>query len=511
MRLNEMRKIEIFDTTLRDGEQASIITLSPLEKFAIAQSLEKLGVDVIEAGFPNSSEGDYESVERIAKGIKGPSIAGLARIDKEEVDVTWNAIKYADNPILHIFASTSPEHMNYKLKMAPEEVHKKSVEIARYAKKIMDGRGDLEFSCEDGTRSDRKFVAKIFGDVIAEGVNTINFPDTVGYAATDEFRGMVKYFLQNVPGIEKAKFSVHCHDDLGLAVANSMIGISAGAGQVEVAVNGIGERGGNAALEEVVAGLKTRPDYYDAYTNVNTEFLNYISKQVSRLTGMLVQPNKAIVGANAFAHRAGIHQDGALKDRRTYEIMKPGEYGWAEESIIITNKSGKSGIRKVLKEVGYNLSDDELKQTYKIAMDIADKKRTLSSEDLMVIVDEEVRKAPEIIRLIDFHVTTGMNITPSGMVRLSYNGREKSKSAIGDGPIDAVYLAINSALGIETDITRFNIHAITGGKDALGEVRLFLKYNGTQVMGRGISTDIIEASAKAYVSAVNKMMYMKGT
>lgn len=506
-----MKKIDIFDTTLRDGEQAAIVTLSPIEKLAIAQSLEKLGVDVIEAGFPNSSKGDYESVNRIANEVKGPSIAALARIKQEDIDPAWSAIQYADNPTLHIFASTSPEHMEHKVRMSPEEVHKNSVEMARYARDLMGKKGNLEFSCEDATRSDQKFVTKIFSDVIAEGVNVINFPDTVGYATTDEFKGMIQYLIQNVKGIEKAKLSVHCHDDLGLAVSNSMAGVLSGATQVEVAVNGIGERAGNAALEEIVAGIKTRPDYYGAYTNVDTKLLNYLSKQVSKLTGMSVQPNKAIVGSNAFAHRSGIHQDGTIKNRRTYEIMKPEDYGWSEESIIITNRSGKRAIGKILKDRGYSLSGEELGQTYTIAMDLADKKRTLSPEDLIVILDEEVRKAPEIIKLVDYHVTTGMNIQPSGMAVLSYNGSNKSESAIGDGPIDAVYLAINSALGIETDITKFKINAITEGKDALGEVTLFLKYNGTQVMGRGISTDIIEASAKAYVSAVNKMMHFKGT
>jgi 2-isopropylmalate synthase len=499
-------RVYIFDTTLRDGEQSPGASMNTAEKLRLATQLEKLGVDVLEAGFPAASEGDFEAVSEIAKKLKTTVVAGLARANKSDIDKAWGAVQHAAKPRIHTFIATSDIHLKYKLKMDRDEVVRAAVEAVRYAKSFTD---NVEFSAEDGSRSDRDFLCRIFGAAIEAGAIVLNLPDTVGYAIPSEFAEMVRYVIQNTPNMHKAILSVHCHNDLGLATANTLAAIHAGARQAEVTINGIGERAGNTSLEEVVMALHTRQNYIPITTGINTEFLYPTSRQVSRITGIVVQPNKAIVGANAFAHEAGIHQDGVLKNPMTYEIMKPETIGLSANKLVLGKHSGRHALRDRLKEMGYDLSDEELKLVFSKFKELADKKKHVMDEDLEAIVAEGILRTAEIFQLEYLHVSAGTSVMPMASVELSINGRKVRGAEWGNGPIDAAFNAIAKLVGTTSELMRFAISAITGGTDALGEVTVRLKENGLTALGKGSDADIITASAKAYINGLNRLEYLK--
>jgi len=499
-------KLIIFDTTLRDGEQSPGASMNTAEKLRLATQLEKLGVDILEAGFPAASEGDFEAVSRIAEKLKKTEVAALARTAKEDLDRAWNAIRNAAKPRIHTFIATSDIHLDYKLKMSRDEVVKAAVEAVRYAKSFT---GNVEFSAEDGSRSDRDFLCKIFEAVIEAGATTVNLPDTVGYAIPMEFAEMVKYVIAHTPNIHKAIFSIHCHNDLGLATANTIAAISAGARQAEVTINGIGERAGNTSLEEVVMSLHTRPNYIPVTTGIETAQIYTTSRLVSMITGIMVQPNKAIVGANAFAHEAGIHQDGVLKNRMTYEIMKPETIGLNRNNLVLGKHSGRHALRSRLKELGYDLSDNELQIVFTRFKELADKKKQLVDEDLEVIVTEGILRSSEIFKLKYLHVTSGTTVFPMASVELLINSRPVRGASYGNGPIDAAYNTIATLTGTQAELLRFSISALTGGTDAQGEVTVRLRENGLIALGRGADPDIITASAKAYINGLNRLEYLK--
>jgi 2-isopropylmalate synthase len=499
-------RVYIFDTTLRDGEQSPGASMNTGEKLRLAIQMEKLGVDVLEAGFPAASEGDLEAVSKIAGKLKKTEVAGLARTSKEDIDQAWQAIRHAAKPRIHIFIATSDLHMKYKLNMTRDEVLNSSVEAVKYAKSMTD---NVEFSAEDGSRSDRDFLCKVFEAAIEAGATTANLPDTVGYAMPNEYSDLIKYVRSHTPNINKAVFSVHCHNDLGLATANTLAGISAGARQVEVTINGIGERAGNTSLEEVIMSLNTRPNFFPVTTGINTELLYPTSRLVTMITGIIVQPNKAIVGANAFAHEAGIHQDGVLKNPMTYEIMKPETIGLSSNKLVLGKHSGRHAMRSRLKEMGYDLSDEEIKLVFKKFKELADKKKHVVDEDLEVIVTEDILRTKDIFQLEYLHVTSGTTVLPMASVKLSVNGRSIQGAGYGNGPIDSAFNTIAKLTGTESELLRFSVSALTGGTDAQGEVTVRLRENGLVALGRGADADIITASAKAYVNGLNRLEYLK--
>ena len=495
--------VKIFDTTLRDGEQSPGVSLNVDEKLRIARQLARLKVDVIEAGFPIASEGDFQAVKKIAEEVEGPVIAGLCRANPKDVERAWEAVKAAKKPRIHTFIATSPIHMEYKLRKRPEEVLENAVAAVKQAKSYTD---DVEFSAEDASRSDRDFLCEIFEAAIEAGATTINIPDTVGYSTPAEFGELVKYVRENVPNIDQAEISVHCHNDLGLAVANSIAAIENGAVQVETAVNGIGERAGNAALEEVALALNTRQDYYGLTTDLDLKEIYRTSKLVSQLTGMDIQFNKAIVGKNAFAHESGIHQDGVIKERTTYEIMDATTIGLKENKIVLGKHSGRHAFRDRLDEMGYELSDDAINKAFKRFKDLADKKNDITSLDLEAIVEDQFGQGPEVLELKRVQVTTGDGIS-TATLHVELEGEKILESACSEGgPIEAVYDGINRAAGVDCELLIFKIDAITGGKDALGNVTVKLENDGEVYIGRGVNTDIIKASAIAYKNAVNKIL-----
>lgn len=498
------KRIYIFDTTLRDGEQSPGVSLNVNEKLEIATQLARLGVDIIEAGFPIASEGDFQAVRMIAENVKGPTIAALARISPKDIDRAWEAVKVAEKPRIHTFIATSEIHMKYKLQLSREEVLEKAVQGVKHAKRYTD---DVEFSPEDGFRSDLDFICQVVEAVIDAGATTINIPDTVGYATPEEFGRFIAEIRRRVPNIHKAVLSVHCHNDLGLAVANSLAAIANGAQQVECAVNGIGERAGNTALEEIVMALHTRKDYYDYYTNINTKEIYRTSKLVSRLTGMNIQPNKAIVGRNAFAHESGIHQDGVLKERTTYEIMNPEMIGLVQNSIVLGKHSGRHAFKKRLEELGFKLGQEELDKAFKRFKDLADRKKEISDRDIEAIVESEIRRIPEKFQLEHLHISSGNRIVPTATVGVKVDGELVEEAACGEGPVDAAFKAIDKVAKINVSLEYYNLSAVTGGKDAIGEVTVKVRHGDRVFIGRGISTDIIEASAKAYINALNKLVY----
>jgi len=499
-------RVFIFDTTLRDGEQCAGVTLSVEEKLQIARQLEKLGVDVIEAGFPISSPGDFEAVKVIAQKVRTPVIAGLARALKGDIDRCWEAVKHARHPRIHVFLATSEIHMKYKLRKAREEILKMAVESVRYAKSLSP---EVEFSPEDASRTDPEFLKVVVEKVIDAGADVVNIPDTVGYAYPEEFGNLIKFLKENVPNIDKAILSVHCHNDLGLATANSLVALENGARQIECTINGIGERAGNAALEEVVMILHTRKERFPFTTRINTREIFRTSRLVSKLTGMSVQPNKAVVGANAFAHSSGIHLDGILKDRRTYEIIKPEEVGVKGHRIILTARSGRHALKTRIRELGYELSEEDLERAYEIFVQIADRKKEVFDEDLIAIVEDEILRIPETFHLLYIHVVTGNRTIPTATVRIRKGKRVMEEAACGDGPVDAACKAIDRVTGITPRLVDYNLRAVTGGKEAVGEVTVRIKSEEVEVVGRGISTDIIEASARAYINAINRLLYRK--
>ena len=500
-------RVIIFDTTLRDGEQTPGASLSANEKLKIAFQLEKLGVDVIEAGFPRTSQGDLEAVRMVAKHVKLPIICGLARATKNDIDDAWAALKKASRPRIHVFLATSAIHRKYKLRKAKDEILAASVEAVKYARQKF---SDIEFSPEDASRTELDFLARVVEAVIKAGAKTVNIPDTVGYSEPEEFGKVIKYLKENVPNIGKAVISVHCHNDLGLAVSNSLAAVKNGARQVECTINGLGERAGNASLEEVVMALKTRKDIFgDLKTNIKTKQLYKTSRLVSRLSGISVQPNKAIIGENAFSHEAGIHQDGILKRRETYEIIRPEDVGFEGSRLILGKLSGRHAFSERLKKLGYFLKEDELNQAFVRFKALADKKSKIFDEDLAVIVEDEIAMVPAEYKLIDFQVTSGNNISPMASVKLEKEKKNISASASGDGPIDACFKTIDKAIGLKGKLVDYKVSAVTSGKDALGEASVKVAFGKDIAIGRASSTDVIEASVLAYVNAVNRFVLRK--
>jgi 2-isopropylmalate synthase len=504
--MNNDNRVRFFDTTLRDGEQSPGASMNTAEKVRLAIQLEKLGVDIIEAGFPAASQGDFDAVSQIAAKLKKPEIAGLARANREDIDAAWNAIKNAATPRIHTFIATSDIHLEYKLRMSRDEVINNAVEAVRYARSFTP---NVEFSAEDGSRSDRDYLCKVFEAAIAAGATTINLPDTVGYAIPSEFADLVAYVMTHTPNIGQATLSVHCHNDLGLATANTLAALTAGARQAEVTVNGIGERAGNTSLEEVVMALRTRNNYMPFQTGIHTEQIYATSKLVSMITGILVQPNKAIVGANAFAHEAGIHQDGMLKNPMTYEIMRPEDIGLSTNKLVLGKHSGRHALRDRLKDMGYELSEEELRIVFAKFKTLADKKKHVMDEDLEAIVNEGVLRTPDIFVLEYLHITAGTSVMPMAAIQLSVNGRSVKDAGYGNGPIDAAYNTIAKLTNTQSELLRFTISAITGGTDAQGEVTVRLKENGLVALGRGADPDIMTAAALAYINGLNRLEYLK--
>ena len=501
-------KIIIFDTTLRDGEQSPGASLNMNEKLEVAKQLAILGVDVIEAGFPISSPGDFEAVKTVAKSIKGPVICGLSRAVEKDIDASYNALKYARRPRIHIVLATSKIHMKYKLKKAEDEILKLAVSSVKYAKAKC---GDVEFSLEDASRTERGFLYKVVESVVEAGATTVNIADTVGYILPFEFADVIKGVKNNVPNIDKCVISVHCHNDLGLGVSNSLAAVLSGARQVECTINGLGERAGNASLEEIVMAIKTRSDVFKGITtDINTKELYKTSRLVSKLTGMLVQPNKAIVGSNAFSHESGIHQDGVLKERTTYEIMRPQDVGFEESKLVLGKHSGRHAFAERLKKLGFELSKEKLEKAFDRFKVLADKKKEIFDEDLEIIVDEEISKIPEKFRLLHFSIASGDRLKPTATISLKCQGKTMDAVSNGDGPVDACYKAIDKITRTGGKLLDYQIRSVTSGKDALGEVSVKIGSKSGVVSGRGASTDIIEASIKAYVNAVNKLAYKGG-
>jgi len=498
-----MDRVLIFDTTLRDGEQSPGATLNLNEKLAIAHQLARLGVDIIEAGFPISSPGDYAAVRRIAEEVRGPVICGLARANKADIDRAWQAVQPAQRSRLHVFIATSDIHLEHKLKKTRDEVRQITAEMVAYARSLCP---DIEFSPADAGRSDRTFLKEIVTIAAQAGATTINIPDTVGYTQPEEFGALIAEVCAALSGTGVV-VSVHTHDDLGVAVANALAGVRAGARQVECTVNGIGERAGNCSLEEVVMALKTRESFFGLTTGVDTTQLYKTSRMVSHYTGILVQPNKAIVGANAFAHEAGIHQDGILKERRTYEIMDAESIGLASNTLVLGKHSGRHAFKKRLEELGYNLSPEDLNRAFARFKELCDLKKEVTDPDLEALVADEIMAPTEVYKLQQVQVSCGSQSIPTATVRLiSPDGKEVADAALGSGPVDAVYKAINRLVNVPNRLIEFSIQAVTAGLDAIGEVTIRIESNGRVFTGHGANTDIIVASSHAYINALNKLI-----
>jgi 2-isopropylmalate synthase len=497
-----MRIIRIFDTTLRDGEQSPGASMNIEEKVTVAKQLARLGVDVIEAGFAYSSPGDFESIKTISAEVEGPIICSLARAREEDIKSAWAAIKDAPKKRIHTFHSTSDIHLKYQFRVSREEALKRSIEMVKFARSFTD---DVEFSPMDATRTDIDYLSEVVEAVIEAGASTVNIPDTVGYSIPAEFGRMIKALFEKVKNIDKAVISVHCHNDLGLATSNSLAAVLNGAGQIECTINGIGERAGNCSLEEVVMALRTRKDIFDADTKINTEEIMRTSRLVTKITGMYVQPNKAIVGANAFAHESGIHQDGLLKEKTTYEIIKPESVGFHSTKLVLGKHSGRHAFKTRLKDLGYSLTDEELNKAFEKFKRLADQKKDIFDEDIEALISEDVTKVPEVYSLIDLHIVSGINQKPTATVKLKIGDNVIHRMEHGDGPVDATYRAIASITNTKSKLLKFEIKAITGGTDALGEVMVSLEEDGRTVRGHGADTDIIVAAAKAYISALNKL------
>jgi 2-isopropylmalate synthase len=495
-------RVLIFDTTLRDGEQSPGISLNRQEKLEIAHQLARLGVDVIEAGFPITSPGDFEAVQAISREVEGPVICGLARTSKQDIDAAWNAVCDSERPRIHTFIATSDIHIERKLQTTREDVKGQVRAAVSHARGYTE---DVEFSPEDGSRSDVEYMAEVIQIALEEGATTINVPDTVGYTMPREYAAMFTRLYELVPGLRDVVVSVHCHDDLGLAVANSLAGVEAGARQVECAVNGIGERAGNASLEEIVMLLRTREPTMGLWTAIQSTEIARTSRLVSRLTGYQVQPNKAIVGRNAFAHEAGIHQDGVLKERRTYEIMDATTVGLRSNSIVLGKHSGRHALRKALQEMGYELDGQLLNTAFKRFKEIADRKKQLTAMDLEALVTDELRGEDLLGYTLEwFEVEASSRRPPHARVSVQVpEGGSRQGSFTGDGPIDAVFQAIDAAAGVGAKLSDFQIGAVTEGQDALGEVSVVVEVDGVSGAGQGVSTDIIDAAARAYVRAMS--------
>ncbi|PLX42978.1 MAG: 2-isopropylmalate synthase [Deltaproteobacteria bacterium] len=501
-----MERVYIFDTTLRDGEQSPGASMNVEEKLRMAQMLERLGVDIIEAGFPISSPGDFESVKLIADKVRGLQVAGLARASFEDIDRAWEALKGGADPRIHTFIATSPIHMKHKLKLTPDQVFEQAVESVKHAVKYT---SNVEWSAEDAVRSDVDYLCRIIEAVIDAGAKTVNIPDTVGYAIPNQWGQTIAEIMNRVPNIDKAVVSVHCHNDLGLATANSIVALQAGARQVECTINGIGERAGNTSLEEVVMAMKVRPALLEMETKINTEYLYPASRLVSNITGLPVQPNKAIVGANAFAHEAGIHQDGVLKDKSTYEIMTPESVGIATNDLVLGKHSGRHAFIDKIKRLGYDLEKEQLEVAFSALKELADKKKTIYDEDIEAIIAERILRLPDRFRLVYLNVTSGTVTVPTATVQMEVDGVVRQEAEFGDGPVDAVFSVIKKLTGKKPRLESFNIAAITGGTDAQAEVSVRIEESGVMSNGQASDTDIIVASAKAFVRALNKLEHRK--
>ncbi len=502
-----MDRVIIFDTTLRDGEQAAGGMLNAKEKLGIAKQLEKLGVDIIEAGFPISSPGDFEAVRLIAQEVRTPVICALARAHPDDIDKAWGAIEEAEHPRIHVFLPASDIQRVHQLKKSREEVLQISREMVTRAKKYTD---NVEFSPMDASRTEPEYIYQILEAVIEAGATTVNIPDTVGYAIPGEFGRLIEGICQNVPNINQAVISVHCHNDLGLAVANSLESLKRGARQVECTINGIGERAGNASLEEIVMAIKTRHDFFNLTTNIDTTQIYKTSRLVSELTGFPVQPNKAIVGANAFAHESGIHQDGVIKMPITYEIMDPRTVGIPASSLVLGKLSGRHAFMERLAELGYSLSDNEFNRVFSLFKELADKKKIVADRDIESLIAEEQRTVSETYHLDRIQVSCGDRGIPTAAVRLiAPDGQVLADAALGTGPVDAVCKAINRLIRVPNELTEFSVKSVTEGIDAIGEVLIRIESDGVTYTGRGADTDIIVASAKAYTNALNRLLSAK--
>jgi 2-isopropylmalate synthase len=501
------KRIKIFDTTLRDGEQSPGASMNIEEKLEAAKQLARLNVDVIEAGFPISSPGDFESVKLVAQKVNGPAIAGLARATEADIDRAWEAVQYSKKPRIHTFIATSDIHLERKLKKTREQVLDASIAAVKRAKSYCD---DVEFSAEDATRSDIDYLCQIVEAVIDAGATTVNIPDTVGYAIPEEFQKLIETLFKRVPNIKKTTISVHCHNDLGLAVANSLAAVRAGAGQVECTINGIGERAGNAALEEIVMAIGTRMDFFGKTTTINTQEIVRASRLISDLTGLVVQANKAVVGSNAFAHEAGIHQHGVLQDKRTYEIMDAEAIGLKDSRLVLGKHSGRHAFDQRLRDLGFQLSKEELDRAFQRFKEVADKKKEIFDEDLEAIVSDEVHTIPERYHLECMNVFTSLDGMPTATLKITTDdGRELAESEIGVGSVDAVYKTIDSLVDLPHKLIDYTVKSVTGGTDAFADVTVKLGDDGNIYTGRATSLDIVEASAKAYLQAINKLVYYR--
>jgi 2-isopropylmalate synthase len=501
-----MRTVRIFDTTLRDGEQSPGASMNVAEKVQLAKQLTRLGVDIIEAGFAIASPGDFEAIKTIGGEVEGPVICSLARAKEEDIKRAWEAVQDIPKKRIHTFHSTSDIHLKYQFRIDRDEALKRSVEMVRLAKSFVD---DVEFSPMDATRTDIGYLCDVVEAVIDAGAITVNIPDTVGYIIPSEFGAMIKELRDRVKNIDNAVISVHCHNDLGLAASNSLAAVLNGAGQIECTINGIGERAGNCSMEEVVMAMRTRHDIFNADTNIKTEEIMRSSRLVTKITGMSVQPNKAIVGANAFSHESGIHQDGLLKEKSTYEIIRPETIGLHKTKFVLGKHSGRHAFRTRLDELGYKLSDEEVNSAFKRFKKLADQKKDIFDEDLEALVSEEITTVPEIYHLVDMRISSGMNEDPTAVLKINVDGEIIEKTEHGDGPVDAIFKAITSITGTKSKLLKYEVKAITGGTDALGEVVCSLEEGDRSVSGHGADTDIITASAKAYINALNKLAARK--
>lgn len=501
-----MRKIKVFDTTLRDGEQSPGCSMNLSEKLEMARQLDALGVDIIEAGFAIASPEDFKSVEAISQTVKNCKVASLARCTKGDIDAAWNAVKAARYPRIHVFIATSDIHMEYKLKMTREQVIESIAKHVAYAKAYCD---DVEFSCEDASRSDWDFIVKCCETAIKAGATTLNIPDTVGYSSPDEMFSLISYLREHTPGIESCDISAHCHNDLGMAVANSLACLRAGATQVECTLNGIGERAGNAALEEIVMALKTRREYYHMETGIVTQQIYKASKLLSNITGVPIAPTKSIVGANAFAHESGIHQHGVLANTLTYEIMNSTDVGIPQSSMVLGKHSGKHALADRLTQLGYDVAKEELDEIFVRFKSLADKKKSLNDADIEALVLSKARFVNETFKFAGHIVTTGKDTTNIACIKIQVGDEIREEVSIGSGPIYASFSAIDMITGIEVSLDDFGLSAVTEGEDAIGEAVVKLGYKGSQYTGRGLSTDIIEASILAYINGINKIVSPK--
>jgi 2-isopropylmalate synthase len=508
MSAQKEEKVIIFDTTLRDGEQSPGAAMTISEKLEVAQQLAKMRVDVIEAGFPVSSNVQFEATRLCGEQVIGPVICGLARTHKDDIEAAGKALQQAKKKRIHMFIATSAIHMEHKLRKKPDQVVKMAVEAVELAGSFT---ADIEFSPEDACRSEREFLVEILTAVVEAGATTLNIPDTVGYVLPYEYGQLIAYLKANVPNIDKTVISTHCHNDLGMAVANSLAGVRNGARQVECTINGLGERAGNAAMEEIVMAIHTRPDFFGSVrTGIKTEGIYRTSQLVSQLTGFVIQPNKAIVGRNAFAHESGVHVDGILKERTTYEIMKPETIGLSGSKIVLGRHSGRHGFIDRCKSLGFRLTDEEAQLAYDKFLEIADKKKEVFDEDIAAIISDEVRVVEQVYELEYLHVSCGTGTLPTASVKIRTKDKQTQAAACGDGPVDAAYEAIREATGLCPKLENYSIRAVTSGKDAMGEAIVRINSDGRRFTGRGVSTDIIEASAKAYVDAINRMVTAPG-